>query len=227
MNATPILIAMIIVAALLCAVLLFRPTITASRGGKMLAFVCVFIFPLLAGSAGLSVHMQRAKSTEFCTSCHVMQQYGTSLRIDDPSYIPAGHFQNIRVPRNEACYTCHTEYAMFGNFKSKMRGLNHLYVQYLGTVPQKPELYEPFNNRECLHCHNSARTFEEGATHNAEPGRLELIKSNQLSCSSTECHEFVHGVKDLAGKKLWTLGSKPAADTSATGQAEAGSEDKK
>ena len=76
---------------------------------------------------------------------------------------------------------------MFGNFKAKMRGLQHLYVQYFGNIPQKPELYEPYNNRQCLHCHSGARTFEEGATHTAEDGRIDLIKSNQLSCRSSGC----------------------------------------
>jgi nitrate/TMAO reductase-like tetraheme cytochrome c subunit len=213
---TTILFALIAVSAILAGLLVFRPSISASRAGKILAFLAVFVLPVLAGAGGLSEHMERSKSTEFCTSCHVMQNYGTSLRIDDPSYLPAAHFQNNRVPRDEACYTCHTHYALFGNFKSKMRGLRHLYVQYLGTVPQQPHLYEPYNNRECLHCHGGARNFEEGATHNAEDGRLDLIKSNKLSCNTTGCHEFVHGVKDLAGMKLWTPGAKPATEEDTT-----------
>jgi cytochrome c-type protein NapC len=227
MSATTLLIAIIVVAALLCALFVFRPSISISRAGKILAFVAMFIFPLLAGSRGLSEHMERSKSTEFCTSCHVMQNYGTSLRIDDPSYMPASHFQNNRVPKDQACYTCHTNYAIFGDFKSKMRGLRHLYAQYIGTVPQKPELYEPYNNRECLHCHSGARTFEEGATHNEEEGRLDLIKSNQLSCSSSGCHEFVHGVKELPELKLWTPGSKPEVESNGTSGTEATGEEKK
>jgi nitrate/TMAO reductase-like tetraheme cytochrome c subunit len=227
MNATMILFGLIGVSAVLAGILVFRPSITASRAGKILAFLAVFVLPVLAGTGGLSEHMERSKSTDFCTSCHVMQNYGTSLRIDDPSFLPAAHFQNNRIPRDEACYTCHTHYAMFGNFKSKMRGLRHLYVQYLGTVPEKPELYEPYNNRECLHCHSGARNFEEGATHNAEEGKLEQIKSNQLSCKTSGCHEFVHGVKDLPGMKLWTPGSKPAADAETPNGAESTSEEKK
>ena len=55
-----------------------------------------------------------------------MEAYGKSLRIDDPTYIPASHFQNNRIPRNEACYACHTNYAMFGGLKAKLGGLKHL-----------------------------------------------------------------------------------------------------
>jgi cytochrome c-type protein NapC len=206
---TIMLITIILVAAALVAVLIWKPSITITRDGKILAFVSMFIFPALAGSMGYREHIERSKSTAFCTSCHVMQDYGKSLLIDDPAAIPAGHFQNNRVPREQACYTCHTTYAMFGGAKSKLRGLNHVYVQYFGKVPDKVELYEPYNNRECLHCHAGARNFEEGATHNMEDGRLELIKSGNLSCSSTECHDAGHTVKDVGSKTFWTAGSRP------------------
>lgn len=97
---------------------------------------------------------------------------------------------------------------MYGGFKSKLRGLRHVYVQYLGKIPEKIELYNAYNDRECLHCHAGDRTFEEGATHNMEDGRLNLIKSNQLSCLSTECHEVVHNVSGLKDVKFWSEGGK-------------------
>ena len=50
---------------------------------------------------------------------------------------------------------------------------DHVYVHDLGYIePKDIRLYKPYNNRECLHCHLGARTFEEGATHNEEPDRL-------------------------------------------------------
>ena len=72
-----------------------------------------------------------------------------------------------------------------------------------GKVPDKIELYNPYNNRECLHCHLGARSFEEGATHTAEPGRLDQIKANDLSCNSAGCHEVVHGIDKLGEAKFW------------------------
>ncbi len=60
-----------------------------------------------------------------------------------------------------ACYTCHTDYAMFGTVHAKLEGLHHVYVYWFGT-PMKPiRLYQPYNNRECLHCHEGARSFED------------------------------------------------------------------
>jgi len=211
-SPTAILIGTIVVAIILAGLVAFRPSITSNRAGKILAFISIFLFPVLAGSMGVDEHVERSKTTAFCTSCHVMEKYGKSLHVDDASYLPAAHFQNNRVPRDKACYTCHTDYTLYGGFKSKLRGMRHLYVQYLGKIPEKIELYNAYNNRECLHCHGGARSFEEGATHNLEDGRLDLIKSNKLSCLSTGCHEVAHKFESLKEVKFWTEGDKPKSD---------------
>src|SRR2546421_3759828 len=108
--------------------------LTRSREGKILAFMALLILPALSVCAGFTEHMERATSTSFCLSCHVMTDYGRSLYVDDRSYIPARHFQNNLVPRDHACYTCHTDYTMFGTIRAKIRGLRHLQVQYFGKV---------------------------------------------------------------------------------------------
>jgi len=207
-----ILIGTIVVSIILAGLVALRPSVTSTRGGKILAFVSILLFPVLAASMGVDEHIERSKTTAFCTSCHVMEKYGKSLHVDDASYLPAAHFQNNRVPRDKACYTCHTDYTLYGGFKSKLRGLRHLYVQYLGKIPEKIVLYNAYNNRECLHCHGGARSFEEGATHNLEDGRRDLIKSNQRSCLSTGCHEVAHRVESLKDAKFWTEGDKPKSE---------------
>ena len=220
---TPVLVALLLIALVLIGLVVIKPSITLTRGGKILAFVSFFVFPVLGGTMGLSVHVERSKDTQFCTSCHVMKDYGKSLLIDDPSYIPAGHFQNNRVPRDAACYTCHTDYAMYGGFRSKLRGLNHIYVQYLGKIPDKIELYNPYNNRECLHCHQGARSFEEGATHNMEEGRLDLMKSNKLSCMTSGCHSSIHDIKNPPNLTFWSPDKAKKDNGSAADDAGAGS----
>ena len=180
-----------------------KPEITSTRGGKILAFLAFFVFPLLSASLGVSEQVERSKTTQFCLSCHVMQNYGKSLTLDDHSHIPAVHFQNHLVPQDRACFTCHTNYTMYGDFSAKLRGLRHVYVQYLGTVPQTVKLYTPYNNRECLHCHAGARSFEEGAVHTADPETFAQIKSNQLSCTSSGCHDMVHNVSGLKDAEFW------------------------
>ncbi|HXD34069.1 MAG TPA: NapC/NirT family cytochrome c [Pyrinomonadaceae bacterium] len=195
--------AIVVVLGLLIAV---RPELTRARGGKMLAFVAVCILPVLAVWAGGNEHLQRSTSTQFCLSCHVMADYGKSLYLDDKSYIPAVHFQNSLVPRDHACFTCHTDYTMFGDVHAKWRGLHHVYVQYLGKIP-KPEnikLYTPFNNRECLHCHSGMRAYEEASSHRKTPQQLTQMATNQLSCMSSDCHDIVHEVGNWGDATFWT-----------------------
>src|SRR6202165_5948875 len=189
----------------LLAFFVFRPQITSTRGGKMTAFLALCALPLLCFGMGTSIELEHAKSTEFCLSCHIMEPYGRSLRVDDPAHLAAAHFQNHRVPAREACYTCHTNYDMFGGFRAKMHGLKHEYVHYLGSrpAPEAIRLYDPYNNRECLHCHLGARSFEEGAVHTADPDLLPALKANKISCLSSGCHDVVHNVGQLDKVKFW------------------------
>ncbi len=204
MLPTSLLLAVILLSAALVGLLVFRPGITGTRGGKMLAFPVLFLLPLLCIAMGVTSEVERSKSTSFCLSCHIMQPYGRSLYVDDPSYLAGSHFQNHRVPAEQACYTCHTNYAMFGGIRAKIHGLQHVYVQYLGTPKQPLHLYEPYNNRECLHCHLGARSFEEGAVHNADPDLLPAVKANKMSCLSSGCHDVVHNVSSLSNVKFWS-----------------------
>jgi cytochrome c-type protein NapC len=190
--------AVVLVTIALIALVVLRPSLTAVRGGRILAFLAFLVLPVLATAMGLSAHVEQSKSTEFCLSCHVMEPYGRSLHVDDGTWLPAQHFQNNRIPRDQACFTCHTDYTLFGDAKAKLRGLRHVYVYYLGDIPDKIQLYESYNNRECLHCHAGARSFEESGLH--KEIRSEL-GSNATSC--LECHDAVHKIDELEGKPLW------------------------
>jgi cytochrome c-type protein NapC len=193
-----VLVAVVLAAIALIALVVLRPSLTAVRGGKILAFLAFLVLPLLATAMGLSAHIEHSKSTEFCLSCHVMEPYGKSLYVDDTAWLPAQHFQNNRIPRDHACFTCHTDYTMFGDAKAKLRGLRHVYVYYVGGIPEKIQLYEPYNNRECLHCHAGARSFEESDLH--KEMRADL-GSNTTSC--LECHDATHNVGELETKAMW------------------------
>jgi nitrate/TMAO reductase-like tetraheme cytochrome c subunit len=178
--------------------LLLRPALTAARGGRILAFGGFFVLPALATWVGFGSHVERSKSTSFCLSCHEMRPYGESLALEDPGYLPAHHFQERRIDRDRACFTCHTTYTMFGDTRAKLNGLRHLYVHYLGEPPEKIALYRPYQNRECLHCHAGARAFEENEMH--ADVRAEL-RDNVTSC--LECHDQTHDVERLAELPKW------------------------
>lgn len=157
------------------------------RWGQILAFVVLFVLPVLISGLGVSSHLEQSKSTEFCLSCHVMEPYGESLSFDEADFVPATHYQNRLIPHDQACYTCHTQYALFGDIKTKLGGLKHLYVYYLGQVPEKIKLYAPYQNRECLHCHGGARSFEKNELHLDVRAELE---NNEVSC--LDCHDRIH-----------------------------------
>ena len=201
-----ILILFTAIVAVLGLLTALRPELTRARGGKVLAFLSLFILPALAMWAETHEHLERSTSTQFCLSCHVMEDFGKSLRVDDRSYIPARHFQNNFVPRDHACFTCHTDYTLFGDYKAKWRGVHHVQVQYFGKIPKPEEikLYTPYNNRECLHCHAGARAYEEASSHHKSPDVLARAASNQLSCVSSNCHDIVHDVGNLKDATFWT-----------------------
>lgn len=198
-----LLYSLLVISAALVGLIALRPAVTSTREGKMLAFVAFLILPVLCTMWGASEHISRSEQTTFCLSCHIMDSHGKSLYVDDPSYLAAVHFQNHYVPVDEACYTCHTDYAFYGGFHAKLRGLRHIYVEYLGTPPSpdKITLYTPFNNRECLHCHLGARSFESNAIHVA---MHDSLTSNQTSCMTSGCHDTVHNVASLDKVKFWS-----------------------
>jgi cytochrome c-type protein NapC len=199
-----ILIGFLFILSLALVVLLFvRPALTRTREGKILAFVALFLFPLLCSGIALAAHMERSKTTAFCLSCHTMEPYGRSLNVDDPRYLAAAHFQNRRVPTEAACYTCHTDYVLYGGITAKIRGLRHAYVQFLGTPPPPGgiRLYSAYNNRECLHCHLGARSFEEWPLHLAV---RDQVVSNDISCVSSGCHDTVHNITGLGEVNFWS-----------------------
>lgn len=173
-----------------------------SLGGKPFAFAALCVLPVSGALLGVSAHVERSKSTEFCVSCHVMSKHGRSLKVDDTTLLVAAHYQSGAVPRDRACFTCHTTYTMYGDFAAKLRGVKHVWVNYFGK-PGKLALYEPYHNRECLHCHADTRRFLKGTSHQ---GRFDAIRANTQSCIAKGCHEFVHATDEVDTLPLWNPG---------------------
>lgn len=204
MLTTGLLSSLILVDVVLIGWLVLRPELTRGQRGKMLAFCAFFVLPVLALVGGASEKMESSKTTEFCLSCHEMEPYGRSLYVDDEEYVPARHFQKRLIDRQVACFTCHTDYTMFGDLQAKLRGMRHVYVHYLGTIPEQIALYTPYQNRECLHCHAGARGFEESWAHEEDMGAL---VASEMSCLESGCHEVIHDAAALDELDLWEVPS--------------------
>ena len=175
-----------------------RPELLERVRGRLLGMVAFAMLPGLVLAGGLGSHLERSKTTSFCLSCHVMEPYGKSLLVDDSERLAAAHFQNRRIDREHACYTCHTTYTMYGPVKAKVAGLRHIWRYYVAGYPEKLELREPYQNRECLHCHGGARSYEESDAHADD---LADLAANKTSC--LECHSEAHGVDSLATSPAW------------------------
>ncbi len=200
-----ILIFQIALSIVLACVFLIRPSLTHAASWKILAFIGLCVLPALCIVGGMNTHIQRSEQTQFCISCHVMVPYGRSLYVDEPSHLPAQHFQNHRVPADMACYSCHADYSIYGPLKDKMQGLKRIYMQYVSTPPDPAAITIPggFKNDQCLHCHAGARDFEEDAIHSA---MMDSIKSGQTSCLTSGCHDTAHDIANLNKLKFWKPG---------------------
>ena len=199
-----ILICQIVLSIVLACVFLVRPSLTHASW-KILAFIGLCVLPALCIVGGMNTHIQRSEQTQFCISCHVMVPYGRSLYVDEPSHLPAQHFQNHRVPPDMACYSCHADYSIYGPLKDKMQGLKRIYMQYVSTPPDPAAIRIPggFQNDQCLHCHAGARDFEDDAIHSA---MMDSIKSGQTSCLTSGCHDTAHDIANLNKLKFWKPG---------------------
>jgi mono/diheme cytochrome c family protein len=207
LGLTGVLVALVVLTIILAGVFLVRPSFTAGATGKILAFIGLCVLPTLCIGTGMSFHMERSKQTAYCISCHSMVTHGQSLYVLNPSYIPAQHFQNHLVQPNQACYTCHTDYTMYGPLKDKLKGLRYVYMEYVSSPPKTIHLDGTYNNSQCLHCHAGTRDFEANLNHMAPMGSL---VTNQISCISGGCHSTIHNASEVANLKMWKEGTAPA-----------------
>lgn len=126
------------------------------------------------------------QEVKFCNSCHIMKPFVNALQKSGEETLAAKHVQHGWI-RESACYTCHTDYDMLGGVKAKIRGLRHLYAYYVKGNKEKPKLYNPYPNGNCLACHDRTVTFMQFEEHSAN---IEEILSDDVSCM--ECHETAH-----------------------------------
>lgn len=196
----PYLVIIALVAGLAIVALSFFgiASLSQSRWGRLALLVGIVGLPLLVSGGSLSAGFHQSSQTSFCLSCHEMQRYGASLFADNRAALSAAHYQNRFVDRDSTCYSCHADYALFGDAKAKLNGLRHVWVHYFGKVPDKIALYQPYRSANCLHCHEDARRFVEAPPH--QPILASLYEGT-TSCFG--CHNVAHDMKAVDERKLW------------------------
>ena len=166
--------------------------------GRLVLLVGLLALPLLLSAANFSYGVHQSSRTQFCLSCHEMQDHGKSLFVDSKQALAAFHYQNRLVDRDTVCYSCHKDYAMFGDVKAKLNGLRHVWAHYVAGVPKKIELYQPYPNSNCLHCHDDMRRFVEGPAHKPV---LSALYAGTTSCLS--CHRVAHDMAKVEAGDFW------------------------
>lgn len=174
------------------------PSLLEAHWGKLALLAGAVVLPVMTTAGTVAVGVQESSRTRFCLDCHEMQDHGKSLFVDNPRALAAVHYQNRLIDRDTVCYSCHKDYALFGDFKAKFNGLRHVYVHYLGEIPKKFELYQPYPNSNCLHCHADARRFVEAKAHE---GTMKDLLADKTSCLS--CHNVAHDMQAVQARNFW------------------------
>lgn len=191
-------------AAVVAALYFGAAALGQQRWGRLVLLAGLVVLPLVVSAANLSHGFSESSRTRFCVSCHEMQRYGRSLFADNRGALSAVHYQNRLVDRDHTCYTCHADYALFGDVRAKLNGLRHVWVHYFGKIPEKISLYQPYPNGNCLHCHDDARSFQESPAHQPVAGSLH---AGTTSC--LECHNVAHDLSGVEAYRFWQAGDKP------------------
>ncbi len=154
---------------------------------KQMLFAAVAILPLTVVFFGYHYGLEASKSVESCGACHVMAPYVRDLRSPASETLAAVHFKNRYILENH-CYTCHSDYGMFGTVQAKWEGLGHVVRHAKGRYGLPLTIAHPYANRRCLHCHGESQKFLKSPGHVGEvmPG----IIAGQTSC--LDCHGPAH-----------------------------------
>ena len=196
----PVQLIVALVAGIAIAALLFggAHALSGHTVGRVVLLVGLVALPILLSAGNISYGVSQSSTTGFCLSCHEMQRHGKSLFADNRQALAAVHYQNRFVDRETVCYSCHKDYAMFGDVKAKMNGLRHVWAHYIAGVPAKIELYKPYPNSNCLHCHDDSRRFVEGVAHRPV---LDALYAGTTSCLS--CHQIAHDMAKVDAEQFW------------------------
>lgn len=94
----------------------------------------------------------------------------------------------FRTSRTNHCYTCHSDYGMFGTVYAKWEGLGHICRYTTGRYTLPIKINNPYSNLRCLTCHRGSQKFLDPAKHPKED--LPAMLSGKTSC--LDCHGPAH-----------------------------------
>lgn len=155
------------------------------------------VFPVLAAASSTVAGMEATTDRQFCGSCHVMQGHYRDASNPRSTSLASRHSRNPFFGER-SCYVCHADYGMYGYALTKLGGLRHVYLYYLGgyrsmsleQAEREIHLIKPYNNRNCHECHTTGLSdWRRVPDHAALAAELD---ANRVSCASAGCHGYAH-----------------------------------
>ena len=125
-----------------------------------------------------------------CGECHAMEGHVADLRDPKSDSLAAVHYKNRYILENQ-CYTCHSDYGMFGTREREARRASAHLLQRdrrIREADQDPRTRIP--NLRCLSCHGGAQNFL--AKHEKE--QIENLLAGKDSC--LDCHGPAHKAEE-------------------------------
>lgn len=183
-----ILVLIVIVAAMgsIVYTLISRRGRLTDLNSMWILFLGVGVLPIPAILLSTAVGMEHSKGITFCNSCHAMDPFFDDMRNVESDSLAAAHFKN-RFIQKEHCYSCHTDYGVFGTMEAKLNGMGHVYKDASGKWDRPIEILKPYRFRICLNCHAGAVKFEAQEAHEDV---IEGVVDGDIAC--TDCHELAH-----------------------------------
>jgi nitrate/TMAO reductase-like tetraheme cytochrome c subunit len=160
-----------------------RKGVTAAS--KALLFGTIVLIPVMVVFLSTAHGMQESATVDACGECHAMAGHVADLRNPQSDSLAATHYKNRYIQENQ-CYTCHSDYGMFGTMNAKLTGLGHVYYNVTGNYEKPIKIRHPYSNVRCLSCHGGAQNFV--AKHEKE--QIESLLAGKDSC--LDCHGPAH-----------------------------------
>jgi hypothetical protein len=79
--------------------------------------------------------------------------------------LAATHYQRGLVSHEQACFTCHSGYGIWGTLDAKLAGVRHMLKTATRSYTFPIEHHGPFDIDSCLNCHARAATFRAVDAH--------------------------------------------------------------
>lgn len=176
----------------LSAVALIAWTLMAYRGrlagfrARLLLFIGICLVPFPAVLMSAAVGLEQSKAVGFCNSCHLMGGFVADMKDPVSRSLSAAHFRN-RYIQDEHCYSCHTDYGLFGTLEAKIGGMNHVWREFAGAGSGLVRPKTNYRFTICLNCHGQSAKFIQRKEH---AGVVNNVVSGKSAC--TECHNLSH-----------------------------------